>query len=398
MESTENMKDLGTLYLDQSKSGESRWWSWCVGLWFTIVGALFWQSVLVTPIPDISGAKNPEALKAYEDASANFLASIDMVTFGVLVGLLLLVSVLVGIFWIFNRALKGKARSVFGVLTGLMMATSVYLFAKLLPMMSSEEFNAAFNTLLGISALSYMLMLLTFPAVLIVLYIVQKFLHHRPILSLHTAATSFRWKRVLQVIGITFVVYAVLTFISHFSGLSPVEFVFDPSRFFAFALVSLLFIPLQAATEEILIRGYMNQGLVSVFKNKWIAFTLSSLAFMSLHLANPEATKAASESPTIFIMTMSSYFIFGFLLSIMVDFEGGLEAAIGVHAANNLFAAIFVNYENSVLPTPSIFLAKMNVSVDLPVGMAVLAFVTYLVYRTRKPIDGVTLDSTPPSH
>lgn len=184
--------------------------------------------------------------------------------------------------------------------------------------------------------------------------------------------------------GITFAVYGTFTLISHVSGLSPIKFVFDPSKFFAFALVSLLFIPLQSATEEILIRGYMNQGFVSVLKNKWVAFTLSSLAFMSLHLANPEATKAASESPGIFIMTMSSYFLFGFLLSIMVDFEGGLEAAIGVHAANNLFAAIFVNYENSVLPTPSVFLAKMNTAVDVPIGISVLALVTYLVYRTRR--------------
>ena len=378
------MASQGDTYLDQSKLGESRWWSWCVGLWFTILGALFWQTALVAPIPDISGAIDPEAYKAFEEANLSFFSSVDPVQMAALGGGLVLSCILGILFWTLNRGLKGTARKVFGILTGIAIFASVICFGKILPMMSSEELNAAFNTFIGLSPLSYMLMLLTFPAILIGLYMVQKFIHHRSILSLHTAAKKFRWGRILQVMGITFAVYGTFTFISHVSGLSPIKFVFDPSKFFAFALVSLLFIPLQSATEEILIRGYMNQGFVSVLKNKWVAFTLSSLAFMSLHLANPEATKAASESPGIFIMTMSSYFLFGFLLSIMVDFEGGLEAAIGVHAANNLFAAIFVNYENSVLPTPSVFLAKMNTAVDVPIGISVLALVTYLVYRTRR--------------
>ena len=383
------MKSQGELYLDQTGNGESRWWSWCVGLWFTILGAIFWQNALISPIPAISGAVDPEALKVFEEANASMFATIDIGVIAMLAGGFILSCILGTIFWCLNRALKGTAQKVFGVLTGIAIIFSVIFLVKFVPLANSEDINAALTTLIGLSPLSYMLMLLSFPAVLIGLYMVQKFIHHRTILSLHTIAHSFRWNRTLQAMGITFIVYGIFTAISHLSGFSHLSFVFDPSRFFAFALVSLLFIPLQSATEEILIRGYMNQGLVSVLKNKWVAFTLSSLAFMSLHLANPEASSAASESPGIFILTMSSYFLFGFLLSVMVDFEGGLEAAIGVHAANNLFAAIFVNYENSVLPTPSMFLAKMNTVVDVPIAMCVLALVTYLIYKTRKPVETV---------
>lgn len=381
------MKSQGELYLDQTGDGESRWWSWCVGLWFTILGAIFWQNALISPIPAISGAVDPEALKVFEEANASMFATIDIGIIAMLAGGFILSCILGTIFWCLNRAFKGIAQKVFGVLTGIAIIFSIIFLIKFVPLANSEDINTALTALIGLSPLSYMLMLLSFPAVLIGLYMVQKFIHHRTILSLHTIAHSFRWTRTLQAMGITFIVYGIFTAISHLSGFSPLAFVFDPSRFFAFALVSLLFIPLQSATEEILIRGYMNQGLVSVLKNKWVAFTLSSLAFMSLHLANPEASSAASESPGIFILTMSSYFLFGFLLSVMVDFEGGLEAAIGVHAANNLFAAIFVNYENSVLPTPSMFLAKMNTVVDVPIAMCVLALVTYLIYKTRKPVE-----------
>ena len=384
------MKSQGELYFDQTGNGESRWWSWCVGLWFTILGAIFWQNAFIAPIPAISGAVDPEAEKIFIEANAEVFATIDFGVFAMLMAGFVLSCILGTLFWCLNRAFKGTAQKIFGVLTGIAIIFSVIFLVKFVPLASSEAINKSLTTMIGLSPVSYMLMLMSFPAVLVGLYLVQKFLHHRTILGLHTIAKSFRWTRTLQAMGITFAVYGVFTVVSHLSGFSQLAFVFDPSRFFAFAIVSLLFIPLQSATEEILIRGYMNQGLVSVLKNKWVAFTLSSLAFMSLHLANPEASSAASESPGIFFLTMSSYFLFGFLLSVMVDFEGGLEAAIGVHAANNLFAAIFVNYENSVLPTPSMFLAKMNTVVDVPTAMCVLALVTYLIYRTRKPIETVT--------
>ena len=104
---------------------------------------------------------------------------------------------------------------------------------------------------------------------------------------------------------------------------------------------------------------------------------------MALHLTNPESTSSAEKGAFMHLVTMSSYFSFGFLLCILVYFEGGLETAIGVHVANNLFAAIFVNYEGSVLPTPSVFIANLSPNYDLPIGMAMLALVTFILVKTR---------------
>lgn len=379
------MRSLGDLYLDQSENGESRWWSFIIGFWFTILGAIFWQNALIAPIPEITEAINPEVSQRFAELSASLLAEVDLVAFSLLVMGLLVTTALTAIFWVLNRIFKGTARTVLGWLTGMSLVANVLIFIKLVPMLGSEALNATLTEMIGLSPFSYALMLMSFPAVLIGLFLVQKFIHHRSILSLHTAYQKFRWKRVLHVIGITIIVYGSIATVGHISGLSPLSYTFDPSRFFIFALISLLFIPLQAATEEILVRGYLNQALVSTLQNKWVAFVLTSLLFTCLHLANPEAVKSASESPFIFLLTMSSYFLFGFILCLIVDFEGGLEAAIGLHAANNLFAAIFVNYENSVLPTPSMFLAKMNSGVDVPLGILVLCFVTYLIYRTRTP-------------
>mgnify|MGYP000271229478 FL=1 len=80
---------------------------------------------------------------------------------------------------------------------------------------------------------------------------------------------------------------------------------------------------------------------------------------------------------------MSQYFLFGFILCIIVYFEGGLEAAIGVHAGNNMFAAMFVNYEGSVLPTPSLYVSTPNPQTDAIGVILVLAIIAWGLYKTR---------------
>jgi len=381
------MLNPGDRYLNLTQTGESRWWSWAVALWFTIVGWIIGQSILAGPIPTLSQKIDPELSIQFQIASEALFAN-HYKTHNILLFRGLIITTILSIFfWMINRATRDMPQKLFGVLTGIMMAGSAISLGFIMPNMSSPELNAIMNKMIGLSAWNYLLILATFPTALFGLYLCQKFIHKRSILSLHTAAKRFRWARLVQAMLITFIVYASLSIIGHISGLSTVKFSFDSTRFLQFALVSLLFIPLQSATEEILVRGYLNQGLVSLFKNKWVVYILTSLFFMSLHLANPEATSAASESSVIFYITMSSYFLFGFILCLVVDFDGGLESAIGIHAANNLFAAILVNYEGSALPTPSVFLAKINPMIDLPIGIATLALVTLIIYKTRRPLD-----------
>ena len=112
---------------------------------------------------------------------------------------------------------------------------------------------------------------------------------------------------------------------------------------------------------------------------------------MALHLGNPEATNSADKGQLLHLITISSYFLFGFLLCILIYYEGGLESVIGIHAANNIFAAIFVNYEGSVLPVPSLFIAEQKPMVDLPIFVTMLAVVVFILLKYR-PIKRVITD------
>ena len=106
--------------------------------------------------------------------------------------------------------------------------------------------------------------------------------------------------------------------------------------------------------------------------------------FASLHLGNPEV--AESTKDTSLIIAMSGYFLFGIFACILTYIDGGLESAIGMHAANNIFAASVVGYDNSALPTPTLFKVPLNSELDTLVVLISLSLICLIMYKTRKPL------------
>lgn len=253
---------------------------------------------------------------------------------------------------------------------------------------SGSDSGEYMNALLGNSKLIYGAMLAVFPIIAGGVFIAQKTLHKRSLRSLHTAAPKYRWGRMFFSMIVFWIIAAAISYIGHTSGQSPAEFVFDPSRFWGFALVSLLFIPLQSATEEIILRGYLNQGLSRLIRNPWIIFFITSAGFAALHLGNPEIAQSGIEGNKL--ITLSGYFFFGFFACILTYIDGGLETAIGVHAANNLFAAVIIGYEHSALPTPTLYKIGFNSDGDVFVTLIGLTLVCLIMYFTRRNTPGAT--------
>ncbi len=380
----------GELYFAQTKHGESAWWSWGMVFWFLVVGGVFAQGIVGAPITEFAASSHPELYQKFTNQSMEMFSDQDLVIqVGIWTGSAALAAVATVIFWIINRVTKNTARTIFGVLTTITALATFYFGSKAFPLLNDANLNATLLEIIGANPWSYAFMLLTFPAMLVPLFLGQKFIHKRTITSLHTAAKKIKYNRFFVAIFITWIVYGISTALFHFTGLSPVKMSFEPGRFAIYALISLLFIPLQSGTEEIIFRGYLNQMFGHFIKHKWIVFIITSALFASMHLANPESVSGSEKGMAEHLMIMSGYFMFGFILSVIVWFEGGLEAAIGVHAANNMFAAIFVNYEGSVLPTPSLFLSGPPEGSDSWFIVVTLGVVAWLLYRSRKPITDI---------
>jgi membrane protease YdiL (CAAX protease family) len=189
--------------------------------------------------------------------------------------------------------------------------------------------------------------LLSYLPLLASLLFAVRFIHQRPVLSLITPHPKIDWKR-LATGYFSFLVLISLTCIVE-ARLYPgrYQFTFQASEWLKFLPLVLILIPVQAATEELLLRGYLMQSLGLLSRLAIVPTLISSLVFMSLHLANPEVKGNL-------VLTLVYYFCVGLLFALVTVKDNRLELAIGAHAATNMFVLV-VNNSVSVLPASSIF-------------------------------------------
>jgi len=373
-------------YLDQAKLGRARWYDFVIGAWFLFIGWILGQLLFVMPIGEIAAGLDIQ-MSSEEDmeAVAAVVEESPMTGLGSL--LMLLSAAIVPITYLISRNTSEGVRKAFGIICGVFVALSVLGLVMAFPLLmasNTEEANDVMGQIIGQSPVAYGLILFSFIGAIIAAWLVQRFIHYRTMTSLITAAAKVRWMRIVWVLLLTWGVYAVMAFVSvHILG---AEVYANPerSRMLPFVIATLLFIPIQCAAEEIMFRGYLNQALARFIPNILVVFAITSILFGALHLANPEIG-AAKENGTFWLVA-SSYVLMGFMFSVLVWIDNGLEAAIGVHIANNAWAATFINMETSVLPVPGLYLSKDSGGEMMATGLIMMGLVILGVWLTRKPL------------
>jgi hypothetical protein len=70
----------------------------------------------------------------------------------------------------------------------------------------------------------------------------------------------------------------------------------------------------------------------------------------------------------------------GFFLTLITLQDNGMELALGMHTANNLFAALFANYTVTALPSPSVFTVQVLDAVYSIVSLMIGMILFYIVF------------------
>ncbi|MET1007558.1 MAG: CPBP family intramembrane glutamic endopeptidase, partial [Propionibacteriaceae bacterium] len=202
---------------------------------------------------------------------------------------------------------------------------------------------------------------------------------------LHSVAGVFRWRLLGRSAAIVVPLWLV------YMGVSAVAFpqasgITGPSNFtgesVALLVIMLLTTPLQAAGEE-----YGARGLIMRAAGSWvaspvpgliIATIVPSLVFMAAHGAG---------DPWLNVY----YFLFGAAMSLLVWRTGGLEAAVVVHAVNNMMAFGIVilagqeiNLDRSAGTGGAFMLVPMAVLLIVALLLSLLAR-RWKVQRTYQP-------------
>lgn len=222
--------------------------------------------------------------------------------------------------------------------------------------------------------------MLPFVALLIFLVPGIRLIHQQSIKSVFTQKTIFNWKLLIKSAIIWFVLSGLADII--ISILQPGNYVFSFSffSFFPYMLIAVLLIAFQITAEEVLFRSYLLHGLTRLFRYRWLGITFQAILFGILHAANPEVTSYG------LLTTMPFYIGIGLLLGWLSFRSKGLEIALGLHFANNIYATSMVTFSESAIPSPAIFtITNYQPEIGL-VAFVIIAIIFVVVMMERNRV------------
>lgn len=151
-----------------------------------------------------------------------------------------------------------------------------------------------------------------------------------------------------------------------------------------FLAVALVLTPIQTSAEELLFRVLPARWFGTMTSNRLLLSLVSGLLFLLVHLRNPEV-RANQDAWSIYLY----YALFGALAMYLSLRDGGFEIAFGVHAGNNLFAALFINYAGSAMPTPSLLVVnRFDPRASLLVMLCGFAIIVALFQPPPRTVQG----------
>ncbi|WP_433832186.1 lysostaphin resistance A-like protein [Actinoplanes sp. CA-015351] len=259
--------------------------------------------------------------------------------------------------------------TLFIVVTGLVVGNGGYLMVTLAAEIAGKPEVDGFPSFGPLTdlAVAFAMIAVFLPATLLA----ARWFQRRPAGTLSSVAGRLRIRWLLICLGVAAVAVLSVAFLASLPGSSP-----DDATDFAgwgpFAtatIVLLLVVPVQAAAEEYVCRGWLLQSVGAWFRSPWVAILPQAVIFGALH---------GWGTPWGF----ADLFIFGVVTGWLTIRTGGLEAAIALHVCNNLLG--------SVVAAAFGQLTIDETAADLPWSMAaidvamILAYAAVILWLTRR--------------
>ena len=213
---------------------------------------------------------------------------------------------------------------------------------------------------------------LTYGIYALLFYLCIRFIHKKSFMSLINIGKNLNWMRIIKGAALWTGIMTAVTLVSLIFQGGEVIFNFNLSSFLILVVLSVLVFPLQASFEEIFFRGYLMQGFSLISKKPVVPLVLTALIFGCIHFYN-------GSSLIISISIVISAMILGLMLGIIVLGENGLETAMGVHIANNMFVAVILNSSDSGLGNLPSLITAQNTDPYSGIPLLILMAVTLLL-------------------
>ena len=222
------------------------------------------------------------------------------------------------------------------------------------------------------------LLMIPFAAILFLSIVLIRLLHKRSFTQTVNGTRKIRIKRCLvgaAVWGILLVIDLMSSYLLHPENY---RLQFNLSAFIPLLFVSVIMVSIQSTAEEFLFRGYLTQGVAGWTKSRWLAILIPGILFGLMHGINPEVKEFG------FWIAMPEYVFWGLLFGLIVVLDDGIELAIGMHVANNVFSSLFITHKASALQTDAVFeMTNPTMSVKDVIGFVIIGMIALAFFAWK---------------
>jgi membrane protease YdiL (CAAX protease family) len=143
---------------------------------------------------------------------------------------------------------------------------------------------------------------------------------------------------------------------------------FDPGSWLPMLLVVAVAFFVQAATEEMVYRGYLAQFVAAFSRSPLLILGIPAFVFALPHFGNVAGSTG--------LLGLLPYIVMGLMYGLLAWRSGSLWMSAGVHLGNNWFITMFVGNASEKIPKLSLFTIHGSTSApELVVGTIVQALV-----------------------
>ncbi len=245
---------------------------------------------------------------------------------------------------------EGKA-SVWRYLIGLALAIFVFFLLSGFGSLPLRIFVPHYEDSL---ALSVVATLLSFVIAFVTIPLIVRVVHKRPFWSVAMPAWRFEGWNFGVGLSVGAVVALVFSLLFSAVGILPMERnpAFDLGTLVLLAAIGFVGIFIQAASEELLFRGYLTQFVRRFSRNKYLFIGIPMLLFAAPHAGNIAQYRGN-------VLVLGPYLLAGALYGWAAWRSGSLWMAVALHLANNYTSLVFVGTKGDALPSAAPFLIEV---------------------------------------
>jgi membrane protease YdiL (CAAX protease family) len=233
--------------------------------------------------------------------------------------------------------------------------------------------------------LSVFATLVSFVGSFVLIPLIVQLVHRRPCWSVALPRLCFERWNFFTGLGVGSVVAALTIGVFSAIGIMPLERNpdFDPPTLLLLAVVGFAGIFIQAASEEMLFRGYFTQLVRRFTSNRYVLIGIPSVLFSLLHIANISSLGGG-------LWVMLPYLISGVLYGWAAYRFGSLWMPVSLHLANNYTSLVLVGTKGDALRSAAPFLIELpgltltTLAVFIQ-SAAIVLVITVLAMRLGRP-------------